>query len=465
MGTTAASHNDGATVSQSNPVLANRIVVDGTAALSPAGQPISLRDDLQVVNGGQITPTGLNGSAVIVGGSFLAKGTNGVHVNLQATAAWTLTVASTPLTTANASYVDVKNCTATGGQTIQADHSTDAGSNSGWNFSPSANRPVTSVMIRTNQTLAAATHTLELRGLASTLTLLVDGTLIDTVLGASLNQTGTKHGVVSYYDGSYQQCPVDNFYLPNPSAAPDAPTGLSATVGGLVTWNLVTGATQYSLERSAHNANAFSVIVTQAGVSYQEDLSLVGGAVDYRVRASNANGYGAYSSLVTQTYPPLTLLKDQFTDTNGVALQSHTMTIGPGWTIGSGTWDISGNTGEKKTTNSTYEVIYADSGQSDVTASLDVQTNGFGNLGVVVRLQDANNYWVAEHNTAVLHLVQVVAGVRNVRASASMSPGANYSISVVCSGTSITASIGATSINFTSSGFQSGLPHEWWTPS
>jgi len=276
--------------------------INGT--FNAAGFNVTTLGDLVVANPGQFTPAGLNAATVTVYGSLLAQGISGTLLNWQATAGWTLNVAKNPLYTANASWVNVKNCTATGGKTIQADNSTNGGSNTGWNFSPTANRPVTSVKWKVAQTQAAATKTLEARLSGSSLSVYANSVLTATVPGLTANQTVKKHGVFSYFDGSYQQCPLDVFSFPNPTLAPPIPTGVAVTTSGLVSWHSSAGALSYTVQRSVSGANTWTTIGSPTLPSFQ-DIPPTGGNFDYHVSASNGNGTSAYSSIVTVTYSSL----------------------------------------------------------------------------------------------------------------------------------------------------------------
>lgn len=92
----------------------------------------------------------------------------------------------------------------------------------------------------------------------------------------------------------------------NPPATPPAPTGLTATPSGdgtsiEVTWNAVTGATSYVLERAeGQPAGAFTAIggdLTEA--SYTDTDIETDVVYSYRVAAVNDEGTGSFSSTAT----------------------------------------------------------------------------------------------------------------------------------------------------------------------
>ena len=76
---------------------------------------------------------------------------------------------------------------------------------------------------------------------------------------------------------------------------PDAPTGVTVAVSGtslMVTWNAVTGATAYDVQRQeAVGGAAFADIATdETGTSYADDTAVAGTTYNYRVIAKNSDG-------------------------------------------------------------------------------------------------------------------------------------------------------------------------------
>jgi len=98
------------------------------AHFDPAGYNIDTTNDFDITDGFTIEPTGLNGSAITVGGDFSVAGSFGNELDLRATAAWTLTVTGV----ADADYVRVANSDASGGISVTATNSFDHGGNSNW---------------------------------------------------------------------------------------------------------------------------------------------------------------------------------------------------------------------------------------------------------------------------------------------------------------------------------------------
>lgn len=90
-----------------------------------------------------------------------------------------------------------------------------------------------------------------------------------------------------------------------PPALPAAPTGLavgSATSSSLTaSWNTVSGATEYRLQRRLTSGATWSDVVTTASLSYVDSGLSASTGYTYRVAAINAAGQGAYSSEVAGT--------------------------------------------------------------------------------------------------------------------------------------------------------------------
>jgi len=147
-----------------------------------------------------------------------------------------------------------------------------------------------------------------------------------------------------------------------------------------------------------------------------------------------------------------TLLSDTFTDTNGTALASHTMDVGPGWTALSGTWQINASNQATETAQAGVEYhCTSDAGQADVTAQVDVTTptQGSGNCscGLYCRGSDQNNGWdvIIERDAGsyFLGIYERVSGTSTLRASTTLSftVGTTHTIRAVLSGNSITATV------------------------
>jgi hypothetical protein len=92
----------------------------------------------------------------------------------------------------------------------------------------------------------------------------------------------------------------------NPTAVPQAPTGLTAVAVSSteidLTWDSVGGALSYEIERSPDGSNDWTQIATAAGVTSFQDTTLTPGTTwFYRVRASNLVGTSDYSDVVWAT--------------------------------------------------------------------------------------------------------------------------------------------------------------------
>lgn len=131
-------------------------------------------------------------------------------------------------------------------------------------------------------------------------------------------------------------------------------------------------------------------------------------------------------------------LKDLFTDTNGTALDHHTMDIGPGWTILSGTPQIAGN--KMAGTTNSDNVAVSDAGHADITLTV-VYVHQNDTLPVVVfRRADANHFWIAFFQSGTWQLQEYVNGVYTTRGTGadSLTAGQGYNLQLTLSGASIT---------------------------
>ena len=92
----------------------------------------------------------------------------------------------------------------------------------------------------------------------------------------------------------------DDIFRINPAATPAQVTGLAASPSSTtqisLSWNAVTGATSYKVERSTSSGSGFSQIATPSSNSYNDTGRSAGTRYYYRVRATNSNGDGSYSS-------------------------------------------------------------------------------------------------------------------------------------------------------------------------
>lgn len=147
------------------------------------------------------------------------------------------------------------------------------------------------------------------------------------------------------------------------------------------------------------------------------------------------------------------LLSDTFTDPDMTTLQSHTMNVGPGWTVVSNGFTISSNVLHAVGSPS---VAFCDAGIADLTvsATLTTVTGSSNNVGIIVRYQDVNNYWLFWQTlSSGWVLYDCNGGAFTERAAGgSSSADTAYVCSVVTSGNNFTGKVdGVTVVAYTSS--------------
>jgi hypothetical protein len=157
---------------------------------------------------------------------------------------------------------------------------------------------------------------------------------------------------------------------------------------------------------------------------------------------------------------------DTFTDVDGTSLFVHVPDVGGAWASGgaTATQGIFSNRLRVIPTTANLSLYYASIGQSDYVLSATylydpvVATSITGSL--VFRYVDASNYWRLDiaplTGVSNIRLREITAGVNTIRAAASLalSAGVTYTLGATLSGTSISASINATTLNFTSANHQ-----------
>ncbi len=165
----------------------------------------------------------------------------------------------------------------------------------------------------------------------------------------------------------------------------------------------------------------------------------------------------------------VTLILDQFTDTNGTALASHTIaptnTPATSWTVDVGTFDVTSNEGRCTAAVGFNAMAVVDAGVTDCTVTSKIKAGSSG--GVLVRYQDATHYWRIGFSTFSnpdsFFITEYNAG-NTTRASTTgvgnLSGSTFYTLSIVLLGTSITATLdGGNSITYSSSLFQAATKH------
>jgi len=160
----------------------------------------------------------------------------------------------------------------------------------------------------------------------------------------------------------------------------------------------------------------------------------------------------------------LGMIRDNFTDTNGVSLDAHVMDVGSGWVEYAGTWQVSNNKAEMTTVGGGR--VAADSGKTDVTITAEVHIGQAGSTlapGLVGRLADANNFWavILNQSDLQLQLWEVTGGSGSLRDSAGYYylPNTTYQLELVLDGTAISATDGNVSVSYSSAAHQSNTKH------
>jgi len=150
-----------------------------------------------------------------------------------------------------------------------------------------------------------------------------------------------------------------------------------------------------------------------------------------------------------------TLLSDTFTDSPGTALGSHTMNTGSGWTVPSGAFQVGASNQAVGVTDDTSNIAIADAGQADVTVSVDIFVPPTAQAwGLIFRYVDTSNYWQLAMVNGTLELDEIVAGTpttRDTEVTGGSLDSTTVSFSVVLSGSSITATVGAYNLSYSSS--------------
>lgn len=99
------------------------------------------------------------------------------------------------------------------------------------------------------------------------------------------------------------------------------------------------------------------------------------------------------------------LFLDHFLDVNGTLLNSHTMDIGAGWSLGGGFFEIQSN---RATWTSGERFAATETEMSDVTITVIMGSND--GYGLCARVTDADNGIAAYVDGSILWLQQIEAG-------------------------------------------------------
>lgn len=169
-----------------------------------------------------------------------------------------------------------------------------------------------------------------------------------------------------------------------------------------------------------------------------------------------------YVPVYPDTLPPGVVVQDDFTDANGTPITAHVVAPvnipGNAWVVNAGTWEIQSNALVKTATAAAHETCTLDCGLADCTVSADLTVPGGGGYtGLACRESDNANGWYIELSqpSNQLILYEVNGGsftARDVQAL-TLVAGSTYTVSVVMSGTSIAATVGATTASYGSATF------------
>ena len=162
------------------------------------------------------------------------------------------------------------------------------------------------------------------------------------------------------------------------------------------------------------------------------------------------------------------LILDQFTDTNGTSLSAHTIaptnTPATAWTIRQGTFTIQSNRAQASTGFSDFVTLQA--GIADGTFSViviptaDSLTNGV-DQGIILRQTDTSNYVEVVIQGNSFRAFEVSGGFTLKDSEAvAITAGVSYTIEVIVSGSSYTATLnGGSALSFTSTKNQTTVRH------
>ena len=235
----------------------------------------------------------------------------------------------------------------------------------------------------------------------------------------------------------------------------------------MLTWTPTAG-TQTKIYRSTTSGGGpwttSNLITTQAsGVSTYTDTGLTNDTTYYYVMTALTSS-GAESVVSTQTVatPVGDVLLDNYAGTNGTPIGSHLMDIGPGgvpnivgW-VDNSTGAVEIESASMKATVSIGSAFGSCVVDSQTTGNLTVTgTVGHGSTshdpGLLIRWSSDSNYYAGlwNLNTQVIQINQNIAGVVTEIASGTASGGDGQICSLSISGSTITFTVGSTSISYT----------------
>ncbi len=128
--------------------------------------------------------------------------------------------------------------------------------------------------------------------------------------GASFADSGLQFGTTYYYEVCFDNGSGKSSFSPSVSATTlsGIPTGLAATATGSqsisVSWNTVTGATSYTLQRATSSSGPWTQVYSGSTASYSNSGLQPGTTYYYEVKSGTSTGSSVYSSSVSAlTYP------------------------------------------------------------------------------------------------------------------------------------------------------------------
>jgi hypothetical protein len=246
--------------------------------------------------------------------------------------------------------------------------------------------------------------------------------------------------------------------------APGAPTSLGATASATAiawSWTAPTGLPPagYALLYGPTSTYPTGAVLVDAGNVLTYTTSGLTGGTSYSGQAAGYyNGLSGPLSNTASATPQTIDVLDNFHDVNNTLLSAHTPDVHPGgsaWAQVSGQFSIQGNTLQNTSGTSTGSTVYwIDSGRADMTLTASL-TTGTVNTGagigtqfdLVFRFQDSSNYWLLQSVSGSsgnqFNLIKQVAGVFTTVSTTSFTPASStgYALKVVCSGSSITATV------------------------
>ena len=153
---------------------------------------------------------------------------------------------------------------------------------------------------------------------------------------------------------------------------------------------------------------------------------------------------------------PTVYADDDFNNTDGTNLTSHTMDVGPGWTAGRGTWQINANRVSTITGGGDNEcVAWVECGASDVVLTADVRAGAGGERRLAGNISTADLLWLGYTGGASTFIFQKTgSGAFTSRASGSCTAGTAgtiYPVKLECLGDLIRWTAGGATISYTGS--------------